>query len=53
MKAINFLPVYDGNKIGDYLVRVSCYTWRTGSVSSRKISASYMVLHSLDFNTSI
>ncbi|KAM1464425.1 hypothetical protein FF1_043204 [Malus domestica] len=29
MKAINFHPVYDENKIGEYLVRVSWYTWRT------------------------
>ncbi|KAM0969949.1 hypothetical protein FF1_018123 [Malus domestica] len=29
MKAINFLPVYDENKIGEYLVRVTWYTWRT------------------------
>ncbi|KAM1464427.1 hypothetical protein ACFXTO_044084 [Malus domestica] len=44
MKAINFHPVYDENKIGEYLVRVSWYTWRTGIVSSRKISALYMIL---------
>ncbi|RXI06881.1 hypothetical protein DVH24_026017 [Malus domestica] len=29
MKAINFLPVYDENRISEYLVRVSWYTWRT------------------------
>ncbi|KAM2807988.1 hypothetical protein PS2_042937 [Malus domestica] len=44
MKAINFHPVYDENKIGEYLVRVSWYTWRTGIVSSQKISALYMIL---------
>ena len=30
MKAINFLPVYDENRVGEFLICCSWYTWRTG-----------------------
>ncbi|KAM2066769.1 hypothetical protein ACFX1T_043200 [Malus domestica] len=38
MKAINFHPVYDENKIGEYLVRVSCVRYLDNRYETPTIS---------------